>query len=73
MARTKVKSQITGGVWKIEVEVGAVVDEGDVLILIESMKMEVPVAAPKAGTVVSILVAEDDQVVEGQVVAEIDS
>ena len=73
MPRTKVMSQITGGVWKIEVEVGARVEEGDLLILIESMKMEVPVNAPVAGTVAAIRVAEEEQVKEGQVVVEIDS
>ncbi len=73
MPRTKVLSQITGGVWKIEVEVGARVEEGDLLILIESMKMEVPVNAPVAGTVAAIRVAEEEQVKEGQVVVEIDS
>ena len=73
MPRTKVLSQITGGVWKIEVEVGARVEEGDLLLLIESMKMEVPVNAPVAGTVAAIRVAEEEQVKEGQVVVEIDS
>ena len=73
MPRTKVLSQITGGVWKIEVEVGARVEEGDLLILIESMKMEVPVTTPVAGTVAAIRVAEEEQVKEGQVVVEIDS
>ena len=57
MPRTKVMSQITGGVWTIEVEVGARVEEGDLLILIESMKMEVPVTTPVAGTVAAIRVA----------------
>ena len=73
MPRTKVLSQITGGVWKIEVEVGARVEEGDLLLLIESMKMEVPVTTPVAGTVAAIRVAVEEQVKEGQVVVEIDS
>ena len=73
MSRTKVLSQVTGGVWSIEVKVGTVVKKGELLILIESMKMEVPVTTPVAGTVAAIWVAKEEQVKEGQVVVEIDS
>jgi len=73
MARLEAKSEVSGSVWKIEVTAGQSVAEGDVLILIESMKMEIPVVAEAAGTVASILVAESDPIVEGQTVAILDT
>lgn len=69
MASEKVKSEITGKVWKIIAAVGAKVEEEETLIIIESMKMEIPVLAPAAGKVAQILVAEGDEVSEGQDVA----
>lgn len=69
MARRKVESEVTGNVWKVEVEAGARVEEGDVLLILESMKMEIPVEAPAAGTVAEVLVAVEDSVAEDQVVA----
>ena len=69
MARRKVESEVTGNVWKVEVEAGAQVEEGDVLLILESMKMEIPVEAPAAGTVAEVLVAVEDSVAEDQVVA----
>ena len=69
MARQKVESEVTGNVWKVEVEAGARVEEGDVLLILESMKMEIPVEAPAAGTVAEVLVAVEDSVAEDQVVA----
>ena len=62
-----VEAHITGTVFRIETEVGASVSEGDVLIVIESMKMELPVEAPGAGTVAEIRVEEGQSVEEGQV------
>ena len=62
-----VEAHITGTVFRIETEVGASVAEGDVLIVIESMKMELPVEAPGAGTVAAIRVEEGQSVEEGQV------
>jgi biotin carboxyl carrier protein len=61
-----VKSDIAGQVWKIEVEVGRMVREGDVLIILEAMKMEIPVEAPVAGTVAAIYVLEGAAVREGE-------
>jgi acetyl-CoA carboxylase biotin carboxyl carrier protein len=61
-----VEAHITGMVWKIEVAVGDVVEEGDVLVILESMKMEMPLEAEAAGTVERILCAEGESVVEGQ-------
>jgi acetyl-CoA carboxylase biotin carboxyl carrier protein len=66
MADIKVNSEIAGKVWLVETKAGARVEEGDTLIVLESMKMEIPVAAPSAGTVKSILVVKDDAVKEGQ-------
>lgn len=63
-------SEVTGKVWKKTVEEGATVQEGDVLLIIESMKMEIPVETPGAGTV-RLLVAEGDPVEEGMKVAEV--
>jgi biotin carboxyl carrier protein len=69
MAEIKVASELNAIVWKIEVAEGAAVRDGDILIILESMKMEIPVTAPRAGTVKSILVAEAEQVAEGQPLA----
>ncbi len=69
MARIEVESEIAGSVWKVEVQVGDSVAEGDVLIILESMKMEIPVESPSAGTVAEILVAPEDAVEEEQVLA----
>ncbi len=69
MSETKVPSELNGMVWKIEVAVGDRVSEGDTLILLESMKMEIPVAAPCDGVVSAILVKEEQAVVEGETLA----
>ncbi|MEJ0076780.1 MAG: biotin/lipoyl-binding carrier protein [Alphaproteobacteria bacterium] len=69
MAEIKVKSELNAIVWKIEVAAGASVNAGDTLIILEAMKMEIPVAAPRSGTVQAILVKEGQQVAEGQPLA----
>jgi acetyl-CoA carboxylase biotin carboxyl carrier protein len=66
MAEVTVRSELNAIVWKIEVVAGTAVKADDNLIILESMKMEIPVAAPRAGTVKSVLVAEGNQVAEGQ-------
>lgn len=63
---TEVKAHITGTVWKIEVQVGATVGEGDTVVILESMKMEMPVEAPAAGTVREIKIKEGEPVDEGR-------
>ena len=63
----EVESQITGNVWKIEKAVGDVIEEEDVLLIIESMKMEIPVEAPEGGRISEIRVAEGQAVAEGDV------
>lgn len=72
MARIEVKSEITGTVWQLKTKPGDKVESGDVLIVIESMKMEIPVITEDSGTVKEILVKEKDPVAEGQVVAIIE-
>jgi acetyl-CoA carboxylase biotin carboxyl carrier protein len=66
-----VKSEITGKIWKVEANVGQSVSQDDQIIVIESMKMEIPVLAPTTGVVREIRVAEGEDVKEGQVVAVI--
>ena len=73
MARVQVESEITGNVWKVEVSAGNEVAEGDVLIILESMKMEIPVESPVAGTVRDVLVQPEDQVEEDQLLLVIDA
>jgi biotin carboxyl carrier protein len=68
----EVEAEIAGNVWKIETRVGAEVEEEDVLLILESMKMEIPVEAPCAGRVAEIRVAEGDSVEEGAVLAVIE-
>lgn len=72
MAKVDVNSEMTGTVWKLLVQQGQVVAEGDTLILIEAMKMEIPVIAEDAGTVVEILVKEGDMVAEGDTVIRLE-
>ncbi|MFT7654429.1 MAG: acetyl-CoA carboxylase biotin carboxyl carrier protein [Limisphaerales bacterium] len=72
MAKIDVESEVTGNVWKILLEVGAQVAVGDVIMILESMKMEIPVEASAAGSLTEILVKPEDQVEEDQVVARID-
>jgi acetyl-CoA carboxylase biotin carboxyl carrier protein len=64
---TSVSAHITGTVWKIEVKVGDVVTEGQALVILESMKMEMPLEAPAAGKVEEVHVVEGQAVSEGQV------
>ena len=69
MARIEVKSEITGTVWQVKASPGDKVDSGDVLVVIESMKMEIPVITEDGGAVKEILVKDKDPVAEGPVVA----
>lgn len=72
MASTKVVSDIAGKVWKIEAPAGTQVAQDDVVLVLESMKMEIPVNAPRAGTVTEIYFSEGEVVGEGDVVAVIE-
>jgi acetyl-CoA carboxylase biotin carboxyl carrier protein len=69
MAEIMVRSDLNAVVWKIEAAPGQAVNADDTLIILEVMKMEIPVAAPRAGTVKAILVKEGDEVAEGQALA----
>ena len=69
---TEVRAEITANVWQVRTEVGARVEADDELVILESMKMEIPVTAPSSGTVAEVRVAPDDKVNEGDVIAVID-
>jgi biotin carboxyl carrier protein len=70
---TEVAAQITGNVWKIEKAVGDAVAEGDVILILESMKMEIPVEAPCGGRIREIRVREGDSIEEDAILAVIDA
>ena len=60
-----IDAHITGTVWKVEVSIGDTIEEGDTVVILESMKMEMPVESEDEGTVKEILVAEGQSVSEG--------
>jgi len=68
----EVRAEITANVWQVRVEVGQSVEVGDELVILESMKMEIPVVAPLAGTVAELAVAPEQQVTEGDLIAVIE-
>ena len=67
-----IKAEVTGKVWKLEAAAGTGLATGDVVMILESMKMEIPVEAPKAGRLAAVTVAEGDSVKEGQVLARLE-
>jgi biotin carboxyl carrier protein len=69
MPEVTVRSELNAVVWKIESAAGVAVDEGANIIILEAMKMEIPVTSPRSGRVKTILVTEKQQVAEGQPVA----
>ena len=73
MATKEVTSEVIGTVWKIEKAVGDAVAEGETIMILESMKMEIPVEATVAGTLAAINVAAEDSVEEDQVLCLIES
>ena len=68
----KVASDVSGSVWKLISQPGDAVEAETEIAIIESMKMEIPVLAPRAGKLARFLVAEGEAVTEGQAIAEID-
>ncbi len=68
----EVRAEMVANVWKIVVSEGEVVEEGDTLVILESMKMEIPVLAEDAGTISKLHVREGDVVQEGDVIAVIE-
>ena len=67
----EIRAEMVANVWKLVAAQGDRVDDGDTLVILESMKMEIPVLAEAAGTITSIHVAEGDVVQEGDLIAEI--
>jgi len=67
-----VEAEMVANVWKVLVQAGAAVDEGDTLVILESMKMEIPVVSPQAGTVTAVNVVEGGVVQEGDVIAVVE-
>jgi acetyl-CoA carboxylase biotin carboxyl carrier protein len=72
MAIIDVKAEITGNVWKILAKPGQRVEEDEAIVMLESMKMEIPISAPEPGTVKEILVSEGEVVTEGSVVGRLE-
>ena len=68
----RVEAELTGSLWKLVAKPGQEVKGGDTLMILESMKMEIPVTAPGDGKVSAIHVKEGDTVQEGQLLAEIE-
>lgn len=68
MKAVPVRSEISGTVWKIEGVAGAEVETDEVLLILESMKMEIPIVAPRKGRIAEFRVTEGDSVAENQVV-----
>jgi len=68
----EVRAEMVANVWKVVVAAGDSVADGDTLVILESMKMEIPVIAEAAGTVTELRVAEGDVVQEGDVIAVIE-
>jgi len=73
MAQITLKSDISGVVWKILAQPGQKLEPGATVLILESMKMEIPVIAEDGGTLISLAVAEGESVTEGQVVSTLDS
>lgn len=73
MARINVVSDVTGTVWKIEASIGSNLAADDTIMVVESMKMEIPVTATQGGKLLELLVNEADLVNEGQTVAVLET
>ena len=68
----QVKSEIAGSVWKITASEGDALSADDVIVILESMKMEIPIVAPKSGTLAKLHIAEGDMIDEGQLIATVE-
>ncbi|GAC1424303.1 MAG: acetyl-CoA carboxylase biotin carboxyl carrier protein subunit [Burkholderiaceae bacterium] len=73
MAIVEIRSEVTGSVWQIKKQLGDAVADGDVVMIIESMKMEIPVLVEDPGRVTNLMVKEGEAVSEGQLVALIET
>lgn len=72
MSRIEVRSEVTGRVWKLVASPESAISEEDPLLIVESMKMEIPVLSPAAGKVMEFRIAEGDTVEDGQVLVVIE-
>jgi len=68
----EVRAEMVANVWKVVVAEGDTVEDGDTLVILESMKMEIPVLAEDSGTLVALKVAEGDVIQEGDLIAVIE-
>lgn len=73
MQRIELKAEVTGKVWKVLVQPGSRLEADDTVLVVESMKMEIPVTSEVAGILVELKVTEGDPVQDGQVVAVLDA
>jgi len=73
MAIIDVEADITGNVWKIVTKVGDRIEEDEPIMILESMKMEIPISAPEDGKIVEILTEPESVVTQGQVLARIET
>ena len=73
MPEIKIVTEVAGRICALPVEVGGQVGDGDDIVLVEAMKMEIPVASPAAGRLTSLLVHRDDLVAEGQIVGIVET
>ena len=69
----EIESPMTANVWKVQVAVGDTVEEGDVVVILEAMKMEIPVHSPFDGSVTAVLVAPGDRVAGGALLVELET
>jgi acetyl-CoA carboxylase biotin carboxyl carrier protein len=69
---SEVRAEMVANVWKVVVAEGDKVEDGDTIVILESMKMEIPVLAEESGTVASLKVAEGDVIQEGDLIAVIE-
>ena len=72
MSRYELKAEVTGSIWKIETTIGQALEPEHTVLIIESMKMEIPLVAEDGGTLIELCVNEGDSVSEGQVLAIIE-
>lgn len=73
MAKKRILAEVAGKVLRIEAPVGTKVADGDTILLLECMKMEIPLLAPGPGNIAEVLVGEGDSVAEGQAIATLES
>jgi len=68
----EIRAEMVANVWKVVAAEGAAVQDGDTLVILESMKMEIPVLAESTGTITKLAVAEGDVIQEGDLIAVIE-